>query len=123
MTKVPLNQRIKFIAENYFNGNKSKMGKLLNVAYQHVNNWILDKNNPKLETFLSLYVLIQDKVNPLWYLTGVGEPNLVNKDELNIVSEAPEKYQSSYYEKIIAEKNLLITNQQELIELLKKANK
>jgi hypothetical protein len=40
-----------------------------------------------------------------------------------LVSEPGTMYKSTYYEKIIAEKEMLIANQQELIELLKKQNK
>lgn len=122
MSKVPFNQRVKFIAENFFGNNKSQMGSLLGLDYQNINNWIKDKNKPKLEAFLDLYLLIQDRVNPSWYLTGVGEPMLTQSNVIGQVNESP-TYQSSYYEKIIAEKNLLISNQQELIELLKKHNK
>lgn len=123
MSKVPFNQRVKFIAENFFGNNKSQMGSLLGLDYQNINNWIKDKNKPKLEAFLDLYLLIQDRVNPSWYLTGVGDPMLTQSNLSGQVNESVPTYQSSYYEKIIAEKNLLISNQQELIELLKKHNK
>lgn len=123
MSKTPINERIKFIAENVFDGNKSKMGDSIGLDYQNINNWISKKSKPKFEAFINLYISIQDKINPLWYLLGIGEPLLQKDNNPMQVSEQPAMYKSAYYEKIIAEKEMLIANQQELIELLKKQNK
>jgi hypothetical protein len=80
MSKTPINERIKFIAENVFDGNKSKMGDSIGLDYQNINNWISKKSKPKFEAFINLYIAIQDKINPLWYLLGIGDP-LIKKDD------------------------------------------
>lgn len=76
MTTDTLNtpsERLKIICETYYGGNKSKMGKALEVSYQNINNYIEKGKKPSFEVIQKVYETFRDRISPSWLILGEGE--------------------------------------------------
>lgn len=66
-------ERLKVICETYYGGNKSKMGKALDISYQNINNYIEKGKKPSFEVIQKVYDTFKDKLNPVWLILGEGD--------------------------------------------------
>lgn len=66
-------ERLKILCETYFGGNKSKMGKALDVSYQNINNYLEKGKKPSFEVMQKAYSIFADKINSDWLILGDGE--------------------------------------------------
>ena len=66
-------ERLKILCETYFGGNKSKMGKALDVSYQNINNYLEKGKKPSFEVMQKAYSIFADKINSDWLILGHGE--------------------------------------------------
>lgn len=118
-----LNQRIKFILDNCFDGNKTKMAKAIGLEYQHINNWTKGSNLPNLPAYLKLFETVQNTINPIWYLTGSGH-ELVTTDSQYTHANSDEKLQLlneiATLKTTLSLKQKLIDSQERVISLLTK---
>lgn len=66
-------ERLKILCETYFGGNKSKMGKTLDVSYQNINNYLEKGKKPSFDVMQKAYATFYEKINPDWLFLGQGE--------------------------------------------------
>jgi hypothetical protein len=66
-------ERLKSICETYYGGNKSKMGKAMDISYQNINNYIEKGKKPSFEVIQKVYEIFKDRLNPTWLILGEGD--------------------------------------------------
>lgn len=66
-------ERLKSICETYYGGNKSKMGKALDISYQNINNYIEKGKKPSFEVIQKVFEIFKDRLNPTWLILGEGD--------------------------------------------------
>lgn len=68
-----LNERIGFIAENFFSGHTSEMAQVVYVKQTTLDNIIRGDEDPSLDILTSIIRSSKLRVSPMWLLTGEGD--------------------------------------------------
>ena len=72
---MTINERMQFIVDKKFNGNKAAFAKALGIAPTSISNYLSKSRASKpTSDILGQIVNIVDDVNALWLLTGNGTP-------------------------------------------------
>lgn len=115
-------ERLKILCETYFGGNKSKMGKSLDVSYQNINNYLEKGKKPSFEVMQKAYFLFADKINSDWLILGNGEmfkSNITNPYAPSKVETTTDENSDMTFNKIGVSKQLF-EYQSMIIELQQK---
>ena len=88
-----INDRIQYIVDEIFKGNKSQFAKKIGKSPTSVSNILGDRKSMPSADFLSCIVNSIDCVSPIWLLSDIGTPFIdknVNENDINAIPVIPE---------------------------------
>ena len=118
-----INDRIQYLIDSQYNGNKKKFAEKIGFAPQVVSNIVSGrKTKPSFDVLSAISSTIDD-VNSEWLLTGEGEMLKKDAETSTTTQEPPAVYQASNSNKLESRLlELLEQKDQEIAELKKELN-